>query len=306
MPRLAGPLPSPAERDRCSTRPPSLALRPLSRLSLDARRVVMGILNVTPDSFSDGGRYLSTRSAALEHARQMIADGADIIDIGGESTRPGAARGRRARGTRARDAAGRARCARAASPCRVGHQQARGDARGASPPARHDQRRARPARRPARSRRSPRSRCRGCASCTCRASRQTMQQRRRTTTMSSPRCSDFWSSAPQRCEAAGIARERIVVDPGFGFGKTVAHNLRLLRRLARARRARAIRCWSGLSRKSTLGALTGRAVGRAHGGAALPRRWRPWRAARRSCACTTCARPSTRSRCGSAVERAQS
>ena len=49
----------------------------------------MGILNVTPDSFSDGGRFLS-RDAALARAEQMLADGADMIDIGGESTRPGA------------------------------------------------------------------------------------------------------------------------------------------------------------------------------------------------------------------------
>src|SRR5699024_10902490 len=53
--------------------------------------VVMGVLNVTPDSFSDGGRYLSTGDA-LEHARDMWESGADVIDIGGESTRPGSAR----------------------------------------------------------------------------------------------------------------------------------------------------------------------------------------------------------------------
>ena len=55
-----------------------------------ARPRVMGILNVTPNSFSDGGRYFNL-PRALEHARQMIRDGADMIDIGGESTRPGAA-----------------------------------------------------------------------------------------------------------------------------------------------------------------------------------------------------------------------
>ena len=49
---------------------------------------IMGILNVTPDSFSDGGRY-NNKEAALKHALEMINDGADIIDIGGESTRPG-------------------------------------------------------------------------------------------------------------------------------------------------------------------------------------------------------------------------
>src|SRR2546430_12896123 len=54
-----------------------------------ARPHVMGILNVTPNSFSDGGRYFNL-ARALDHAKQMIRDGADIIDIGGESTRPGA------------------------------------------------------------------------------------------------------------------------------------------------------------------------------------------------------------------------
>jgi dihydropteroate synthase len=56
---------------------------------LTRRGAIMGILNVTPDSFSDGGRHLAV-DAALEHARRMIAEGAEILDIGGESTRPGA------------------------------------------------------------------------------------------------------------------------------------------------------------------------------------------------------------------------
>ena len=57
-------------------------------LECGARTLIMGILNVTPDSFSDGGRYI-TKEAALEHAREMISEGADILDIGGQSTRPG-------------------------------------------------------------------------------------------------------------------------------------------------------------------------------------------------------------------------
>lgn len=57
-------------------------------ISLNGRPCLMGILNVTPDSFSDGGKYIAPANA-LAHARQMVADGADIIDIGGESTRPG-------------------------------------------------------------------------------------------------------------------------------------------------------------------------------------------------------------------------
>ena len=59
-------------------------------LNLQDRLLIMGILNVTPDSFSDGGKWNSLESA-ISHAKQMIAEGADVIDIGGESTRPGAA-----------------------------------------------------------------------------------------------------------------------------------------------------------------------------------------------------------------------
>lgn len=69
------------------TLPPSLQC---GRFTLSFERpLVMGILNVTPDSFSDGGRYIA-RDAALRQAEQMLAEGADLIDIGGESTRPGA------------------------------------------------------------------------------------------------------------------------------------------------------------------------------------------------------------------------
>ena len=58
--------------------------------NLESKPLIMGILNVTPDSFSDGGRFNST-DKAVNHAIKMVKDGADIIDIGGESTRPGAA-----------------------------------------------------------------------------------------------------------------------------------------------------------------------------------------------------------------------
>src|SRR5690242_20705018 len=58
-------------------------------LELGKRTLIMGVVNVTPDSFSDGGKFLD-RDAAVEHALQLLEDGADIIDIGGESTRPGA------------------------------------------------------------------------------------------------------------------------------------------------------------------------------------------------------------------------
>src|SRR5690348_971793 len=56
-----------------------------------SRPLLMGVLNVTPDSFSDGGRW-DTTDAAIAHGRQLVAEGADIVDVGGESTRPGATR----------------------------------------------------------------------------------------------------------------------------------------------------------------------------------------------------------------------
>ena len=58
-------------------------------LELGKRTLIMGVVNVTPDSFSDGGRFLDTEKA-VEHALRLINEGADIIDVGGESTRPGA------------------------------------------------------------------------------------------------------------------------------------------------------------------------------------------------------------------------
>src|SRR5688572_522594 len=58
------------------------------QLPIGERTLIMGVLNITPDSFSDGGKFLSPNKA-LEHAHQLIDEGADIIDVGGESTRPG-------------------------------------------------------------------------------------------------------------------------------------------------------------------------------------------------------------------------
>src|ERR1700726_4421173 len=65
------------------------AARDAFLLKVALRPAVMGILNLTPDSFSDGGRY-QTRNAAIAHARQMVAEGCDIVDVGAESTRPDA------------------------------------------------------------------------------------------------------------------------------------------------------------------------------------------------------------------------
>ena len=71
----------------CFPPPPALKARRRT-LAFGRRTYIMGILNLTPDSFSDGGRYAAPR-AALRHALRMVDEGADILDIGGESTRPG-------------------------------------------------------------------------------------------------------------------------------------------------------------------------------------------------------------------------
>ena len=226
-----------------------------------ARPLVMGVLNVTPDSFSDGGRYLDA-AQAIDRARLMLAEGADIIDIGGESTRPGAAPASEreelerviplleklqpesaARGlplsvdTR-KPAVMRAAIAAGASMINaVGGLSAPGALEavaGAATPV---------------------------AVCLMHMQGEpaTMQQHVvYTDVVAEVRA--FLGARAATCERAGIARERIVVDPGFGFGKTVEHNLVLLRELAEIV-SLGYPVLVGLSRKSTIGALTGRDVG---------------------------------------------
>jgi dihydropteroate synthase len=231
------------------------------RLTLD-RPQVMGIVNVTPDSFADTGRH-ATMPAALAHARMLLVDGADIIDLGGESTRPGAApvseqqeldrvlplveqlraecdqRGvpisvdtRKAVVMRAAIAAG------AGMINDVGALQAPGALQVVADSA------------------TPVAVC-------------LMHMRGEPATMQQSIAYDddvvvnviaFLRARVADSLAAGIARERIVVDPGFGFGKTVEHNLELVRRLPEIA-ALGYPVLVGSSRKSTLGTLTGREVG---------------------------------------------
>ena len=217
-----------------------------------SRPRVMGILNVTPDSFSDGGRYADP-ARALARARAMLADGADIVDVGGESTRPGAAPVDEAAEIArvvpviealARDGAlvsvdtmkpGVMRAAIRAGAAIVNDVRAlRGE--GALEAVASA----------------------GVAVCL-------MHMRGTPATMQSApeyrdvvaEVRDFLVSRARACEAAGIARDRIVVDPGFGFGKTQAHNLDLLAGLT-AIAAAGYPVLAGLSRKSMLGAITGR------------------------------------------------
>ena len=214
----------------------------------------MGILNVTPDSFSDGGRFVD-RERALAHAHQMIADGADIIDVGGESTRPGASPvsvdEEQARvvplvealaregllvsvDTRKPDVMKAALAAGAGMVNDVRALQAPGAAEAAV--VGH------------------------AAVCLMhmQGEPRTMQKEPHYADVVTE-VRDFLVGRARASEAAGIARERIVIDPGFGFGKTVAHNLALLRGL-RVLVETGYPVLAGLSRKSMLGALAHRDV----------------------------------------------
>ncbi|MGH8686648.1 MAG: dihydropteroate synthase [Burkholderiales bacterium] len=213
----------------------------------------MGVVNVTPDSFFDGGRYHDPESA-IRHARSLLEDGADLLDIGGESTRPGAAPVDEAEELRRilpvvralRDApvsvdTRRAAVMRAAlgeGASMINDVQALAAPGALEAVAATD-----------------------CAVCLMhmKGDPRTMQQ--------GPRYDDvvaevrgFLGERIGACEAAGIGRDRIAADPGFGFGKTVDHNLALLRRLAELG-ALGVPVLTGWSRKSSLGALTGRDAG---------------------------------------------
>lgn len=220
-----------------------------------SRPRVMGILNVTPDSFSDGGRYAGL-ARALDHARTMLADGADVVDVGGESTRPGAApvdeATELARVVPVIEALAREGALVSVDTTKPGVMRA---AIGAGAAIVND---VGALRAPGAIEAVAGS---GVAVCL-------MHMRGTPATMqSAPEYADvvaevrgFLLARARACEAAGIARDRIVVDPGFGFGKTLAHNLDLLARLD-AIVASGYPVLAGLSRKSMLGAITGRPEG---------------------------------------------
>jgi dihydropteroate synthase len=217
-----------------------------------SRPLIMGIVNATPDSFSDGGLYLH-RDAALAHAQQLIAEGADILDIGGESTRPGA------RPVSIQEEMDRVlpiieelsdaavpisidtfkpevmTAAIAAGAQMVNDINALQDAAAMNAVA-------------------------ASHAAVCLMHKQGHPQ----TMQEQPVYQDvvaevgaFLSERISAAEAAGIQRDRIVIDPGFGFGKTLAHNLALLRELNKLAEL-GVPVLAGLSRKSMLGALTGR------------------------------------------------
>ena len=219
-----------------------------------SRPRIMGVVNVTPDSFSDGGRFLDA-SRALSHARSLVADGADIVDVGGESTRPGAER------VSEREELERVLPiveALAAESAIVSIDTMKPAVMRAAVEAGASMiNDVRALRKPGALQAAMRNDVAICL--------MHMQGDPRTM-QDAPayddvvrEVGDFLLRRAHVCEQAGIARERIVIDPGFGFGKTVEHNLELLRRLPEIA-ALGYPVLAGLSRKATIGRLTGREV----------------------------------------------
>ncbi|MBN1392890.1 MAG: dihydropteroate synthase [Sedimentisphaerales bacterium] len=226
---------------------------PAGKLDFSGGTLVMGVLNVTPDSFSDGGEFFDT-SKAIEHGLQMAGDGAAIIDVGGESTRPGSApvlaEEQKGRVVPVIEALAKkisvpisidttdytvAKAALEAGAAIINDITALNDQRigklaaerGVPVVLMHIQ-----------------------------GAPATMQIE--------PRYKDvvaevlvFLLESAKRAEKLGIPRQRIFIDPGIGFGKTVEHNLLLLRNIDRFF-ASGYRVCIGTSRKSFIGRITGR------------------------------------------------
>lgn len=214
----------------------------------------MGVLNVTPDSFSDGGQFFDLQRA-LGQAERLLAEGADIIDVGGESTRPGAVsvsadeeitrvlpivKALVAQGALVSVDTSKPEVMRAALD--AGAQLINDVTALQHPEA------------------LPLVAASQAAVCLMH------MQGRPSTMQTAPRYADvvqevhsFLGARLRACESVGIESARLLIDPGFGFGKTSEHNLALLRGLP-ALEALGVPILAGLSRKSLLGDLTGRPV----------------------------------------------
>jgi dihydropteroate synthase len=215
----------------------------------------MGIVNVTPDSFSDGGSFLAPERA-IAHTRELVASGADLLDIGGESTRPGA-RGVTAEEELARVAPVLAGLGGVETPISIDTSKTpvAESALDAGAEIVND----------VTALRSDPSLADLCADRGCTVVLMHMQGNPRTmqeNPIYEDVVDDVKAFLAERIEFAlgqAIAEERIWIDPGIGFGKTVRHNLELLRRLGELRElGRPVVV--GTSRKRFLGALTGREV----------------------------------------------
>ncbi len=217
--------------------------------------IVMGVLNVTPDSFSDGGRYTAV-DAAVERALRMVEEGALLLDVGGESTRPGAPAVSLAdeldRVLPVIEALSRRTTVPISIDTRKPEVMEAAVAAGAS--LIND---VAALRAPGALAAAARS---GAAVCL-------MHMQGEPGSMQlDPRYGDvvaevrqFLAERVAACNAAGIASDRLVLDPGIGFGKRLEHNLALLARLHDLR-VGACPLLVGVSRKSMLGAMLGRGV----------------------------------------------
>jgi len=221
------------------------------RYARDRRPLVMGILNVTPDSFSDGGRH-ATRDAALRHAAQLMAEGVDMIDIGGESSRPGAEPlGLQEELDRVMPIVEALHdCGKSLSIDTYKPEVMRATL-GAGADLIND---IWGFRRPG----AIEAVASGNAGlCVMHMQRdpETMQEAPSYTDLMGE-VEAFLRQQTEALLAAGVAAERISLDPGFGFGKTPDHNLIMLNRLAQFEQI-GLPLLAGLSRKSTLGAVLG-------------------------------------------------
>jgi dihydropteroate synthase len=215
------------------------------------RTLIMGVLNVTPDSFSDGGRYHDDPAVAIAHGRQMSLDGAALIDVGGESTRPGAAAVTPAEENRRVEPVVRTlshdfglvvsvdtRHAEVARSAVTAGASVINDISGFGDPAMVE------------------------VAARCDAGLVVMHMRGEPGTMQhTPEYGDvvveviaYLGARAAHLEAVGVAPERIMLDPGIGFGKTLEHNLALLRAIPEIG-ALGYPVLVGASRKSMLGAL---------------------------------------------------
>jgi dihydropteroate synthase len=225
------------------------------------RALLMGVVNVTPDSFSDGGIFLDPERA-IEHGRELIADGADLLDIGGESTRPGAeAVGTEEELARVEPVLAGLRYAGAPLSIDTSKLPVAAAAIEAGATLVND----------VTAFRADRGLAGLCAEREVEVvlmhmlgDPRTMQEN----PIYEDVVDDIKAFLAERIEfalAEGIAEERIWIDPGIGFGKTVEHNLELIRRLGElAELGRPIVI--GPSRKSFIGKITGAPVGQRLGG----------------------------------------
>ena len=241
---------------RAVAQDPSIPALTLGKTTLDwSRTYLMGVLNVTPDSFSDGGRFFDPGVAAA-HGLAMTRDGADLLDIGGESTRPGAESVSVDQELERVIPVIETVRARFNVPVSIDTSKPEVMRAAVAAGARliNDVYALRQA-----------GALEAAATCGVPVCLMHMQGEPRTM-QHAPAYQDvvaevarFLDERVTACVAAGIPRDRLLIDPGFGFGKSLEHNIQLLRRLPELRKL-GLPILVGLSRKSMIGQLLDRAV----------------------------------------------